>query len=131
MIRSLSLRINPMRDKPPSQPLRNKHKIKTLRLFDEIHRMNAHRGRVRLTGMQHEPGIAKVPYAIVERGEDQGVLVSRCGKVHVAAQQRLCRPGKHLEAAALFFNQGRPSRHGAGLGMQAANGVDLGPALEG
>lgn len=107
MIRSLGLGIDATRLESTCQPFGDKDEIEAFGLTDEIHPVDAHRGGMRLIGVQHRPGVEKAWHAIAERGKDAGSLGRPGGEVHVAAQQRLRGPGEHLEGAALFFDPWR------------------------
>ena len=129
MIRRLGRRIDAMPPEAVRQPFGDEDEIEALRLLDEIDRVDADRGGMEFAGMQNLPGVAKTRFAAVKGGKDLRSLGRRGGEIHVAAQERLRGSGKYFEGAACFLRQQRARRHGARLGMQAADGVDLGLAL--
>jgi hypothetical protein len=80
--------------------------------------------------MQHRPTIQEGRRAVGEGLQQASAFRRPGGKIHVAAQQGRGRAREHLEAAArlALAGPGLPGM-GAGLGVQAADGVDLGLAL--
>lgn len=70
MIRRLGLGIDTTPLESTRQPFGDKDEIEAFGLTDEIHPVDAHRGGVRLIGVEHRPGVKKVWHAIAERGKD-------------------------------------------------------------